>query len=295
MSPYKKLMVAAREYMESNSFLKFLLSAHIYVFALGALIFVLGSFIGAIYDPFTCLGAILVFGGLLVTIISEDVLTLIITSGALSVTCLTAWVVGLVVNPWDGILSEFGIRGYGIGSFRFQPFFYFLIFGAIAIIVLIKSDKLKQMRAEAAARASVPCARCGGAIPRAASFCPVCGAPNPTMQYAPPSGQPYAPPTPPPYAPPAGQPYAPPAPPPYAPPVGQPYTPPAPPPYAPPAPPPYAPPAPPAEPIAEPDAEPVVQEELSAPAEAEGKKCVNCGVDLPAGAVFCGKCGTKQP
>jgi ribosomal protein L40E len=64
--------------------------------------------------------------------------------------------------------------------------------------------------------------------------------------------------------------------------------------YAPPVQPPYAaqpqypPPAQPAAPAAEPAEEP------AAPAEEDKKKCFSCGAELPAGAVYCGKCGMKQ-
>jgi ribosomal protein L40E len=145
--------------------------------------------------------------------------------------------------------------------FFFGPLFYFLVFGAVCIITFVKAEKFVKMRAETAARAAVHCTRCGYAIPRGAVFCPMCGTPNAAMQYAPPVQPPYV--AQPQYAPPA-QPYAPP---------GQPQ---------------YAPPAQPAAPAAEPAEEP------AAPAEEDKKKCFSCGAELPAGAVYCGKCGMKQ-
>ena len=279
MSPYKSFIAAAKTYLESVPFLKFLLSAHIYVFSLGGLIFLLGSFIGGLYDVFTCIGGIIVFAGLLLTLVKEDMLTLIIASGSLAFASLIAWIVGLVA-----------FNLFGVIFFRWHPFLYFLIFGAIAVIVFVKSEKFKQMRVEAAtrneqmrteaaARAMIPCPRCGAGIPRAAGFCPNCGAPSPAMQYAPPS-----------YAPPAGQPT-------YAPPAGQ-YAPPPYPPYAPPAAPYAPPPFVPAEPAAPaPPVEPVVpkpEEAVSAEPAPAVKHCVSCGAELPVEAVFCGKCGTKQ-
>lgn len=296
MSPYKSFISAAKTYMKSVTFLRFLLSAHIYVFSLGGLIFLLGSFMPGVYDLFTCVGGIIVFAGLLLTLIKEDMLTMVLASGSLAFVSLVAWIIGLVVNPWAGVINDlYNLAGmgsfYGFGSFRWQPFIYFLIFGAIAAIVFLKSERFKQMRteavarhekmrAEAAARAAVACPRCGTGMPRTAGFCPHCGAPNPAMPYTPPAGQ-YAPP---PYAPPGQPPYPPGAygQPPYAPPAA---------PYAPP----YAPYAPAASEASVPPAAPEEQAEpVPPPVAPAAKNCVNCGAELPAEAVFCGKCGTKQ-
>jgi ribosomal protein L40E len=287
MSPYKNFISTGKMYLNSNGFLRFLLSAHIAVFALGGLLYLLGAFlinIGnfaglAIYDAFVAVGSVLMWGGLLLSIFAEDPLTIVITTGSISIGALVAWIVMLA-------------RSF---PFYFGPLFYFLAFGTISILMAIKAEKFVKMRAEAAARSAIPCPRCGAGIPKAAAFCPVCGAPNPMMQYAPPpAGQPYAPP--------AGQPYAPqytpqtppqyasPVPPQYAPPVPPQYAPPVPPQYAPPAPPQYTPPVP---PTVGPIEEPAVPEEPT-PAEADVKKCINCGAELPVNAVFCGKCGTKQ-
>jgi ribosomal protein L40E len=254
MSLYKSFVGAAKAYLESIPFLKFLLTARIYVFSLGGLIFLLGSFIGGVYDLFTCIGSIILWAGLLLMLISEDAPALVIAGGSLSAISLIAWVVGLIANPWAGF--------YGYVVFRWQPFLYFLIFGAIAIIIFVKSEKFKQLRAQAAARAAMPCPRCGAGIPKGAGFCSNCGAPNPAMSYPPPS-----------YAPPAG-PYPPPYPP-YPPTYSAvPADAPAPPPYTPPTPPPSVPPV-----------------DSAAPAV---KQCSGCGAEIPAEAVFCGKCGAKQ-
>ena len=278
MSPYKSFISSAKQFLSSNGFLKFLLSARIVVFALGGLFYLLGIFLinirgaGAVsvYDAFTCLGVVLMLAGLLLNTIAEDSMTIMIVSGSVSVASLAAWIVLLA-------------RSY---PFLLTPLFYFLSFGAICLLMLLKAEyfvkmrtqaaaRNEQMRAEAAARAMIPCPRCGAGIPQAAGFCPNCGVPNPAMQYAPP-----------PYAPSAGQP-------PYAPPAGQ-YPPPPYPPYAPPAVP-YTQPVAPAEPAAVP-AEPAVApaEPAAETAEPVVKHCINCGAELPADAVFCGKCGTKQ-
>lgn len=253
MSPYKNFLSAAKDYMNSHGFLRFLLSAHIAVFALGELLYVLGIFLvniaGAggvsIYDAFVTLGAVLMWAGLLLSLIAKDPVTIVIASGSVAFCSLVAWIVLLA-------------RRF---PFFFGPLFYFLVFGAVCIITFVKAEKFVKMRAETAARAAVHCTRCGYAIPRGAVFCPMCGTPNAAMQYAPPVQPPYV--AQPQYAPPA-QPYAPP---------GQPQ---------------YAPPAQPAAPAAEPAEEP------AAPAEEDKKKCFSCGAELPAGAVYCGKCGMKQ-
>jgi len=237
MSPYKSFIAASKNYFASNAFLKFLLSASIFIFAAGGLLYLLGLFIGAVYEAFVCLGSILIWAGLLLSIIKEDVMTILITSGTIALGSLVAWIVKLA-----GAGAYYGIGG---GYFAFTPFFFFLIFSAIAIVVPIKAEKFKQMRAAAAAARpqGIPCQRCGGIVPFGSAFCPACGAPAP--QYAPPQ---------------------------YAPQYAAPQ-------YAPPQPPPQY--SAPAEPVQE-----------AAPA---AKKCVNCGADLPADAVFCGKCGSKQP
>lgn len=272
MSPYKNFLGAAKDYMNSHGFLRFLLSAHIAVFALGGLFYLLGIFLiniasaggVSLYDAFVTLGTVLMWAGLLLSLIAEDPVTIVIASGSVAFCSLVAWIVLLA-------------RRF---PFFFGPLFYFLVFGIICIITFIKAERFVKMRAEAAAKAAVHCTHCGYAMPKGATFCPMCGAPNAAMQYAPPVQPPYA--AQPQYAPPA-QPYAPPVQPPYAPPAQS---------YPPPA----QPAAPAAEPAAEPAAptEPVTPTEPAAPAEEDKKKCFSCGAELPAGAVYCGKCGMKQ-
>ena len=250
MSPYKNFLRAAKDYMNSHGFLRFLLSAHIAVFALGGLLYVLGIFLVniasaggvSIYDSFVTLGTVLMWAGLLLSLIAEDPATIVIASGSVALCSLVAWIVLLA-------------RRF---PFFFGPLFYFVAFGIICTITFVKAEKFVKMRQEAAARAAGHCTRCGYAMPRGAAFCPMCGASNAAMQYAPPVQPPYAPPA---------QPYVPP---------GQPQ---------------YAPPDQPAEPAAEPAAPPV---QPAAPVEEGKKKCFSCGAELPAGAIFCGKCGMKQ-
>jgi len=268
MSSYKNFVSTAKMYLNSNGFLRFLLSAHIAVFALGGLFYLLGAFLinirgggVIIYDSLVTIGTILLWAGLLLSIFAEDPMTIVIASGAVSVCSLVAWIVSLAA----------------LGLFLFSPLFYFLAFGTICIITAIKAEKFVKMRTDAAARSVIPCPRCGAGIPKTAAFCPACGAPNPAMQYAqPPIGQPpYAPPVQPPYAPPVQPPYAPPTQPQYVPPVQPQYVPPV---------------QPPSEAVGEPDA----SEESAASEEPAVKQCVSCGAELPASAVFCGKCGAKQ-
>ena len=255
MSPYKSFIAATKNYFQSVAFLKFLLAASIFIFAAGGIFYLLGMFILSVYEAFVCFGSILIWAGLLLSIIKEDVMTIAISSGVIAVGSLVGWIIKLVGTSYLG----FAIGGF----FTFTPLLFFLIFGAIAIVVFIKAEKFRSMRAAAAAARpqGLPCQRCGNLVPFGSGFCPACGAPAP--QYAPPQPPPqYAPPQ---YAAPQ---YAPPQPPPpYAPPVA---------PVPPVAP---APPAAPAEPVQE------------APAT---KACVTCGAQLPIDAVFCGKCGTKQ-
>jgi hypothetical protein len=248
MSPYKKFIEAAKEYFEGVPALKFLLSIYIVVFAVGGLLFLIGSFVTSFL---ICLGTILMCAGLILTLIKEDMMTLVITSAAISFLSLVAWILLLV-----------GAFTFGYPVFLFDPLFYFLAFGAIAVLVFLKSEKFREMRAAAAKPAGIPCPRCGGIIPFNAAFCPQCAAPNPgPPQYAPPAAPQYAPPAAPQYAPPAAPQYAPPVASQYAPPVApQPET-------------------APAEPAS------------AAPAV---NACVNCGAELPVGAAFCGKCGSKQ-
>ena len=206
MSPYKSFIAASKNYFLSNAFLKFLLAASIFIFAAGGLFYLLGLFIAGVYEAFVCFGSILIWAGLLLSIIKEDVLTIGITSGAISLGSLVAWIIKLA-----GGASYFGMSVGG--SFAFTPFFFFLIFGAISIVVFVMAEKFRSMRAASAAARpqGVPCPRCGNIVPFGSGFCPACGTPAP--QYAPPQPPPYAPPQMQ-YAPPQAPPqYAPPAPP----------------------------------------------------------------------------------
>ncbi len=195
MSLYKSFIAATKEYFQSVVFLKFLLSASIFVFAAGGLFYLLGLFFWSVYDVFVTLGSILIWAGLLLSIIKEDVMTIAITSAAISLGSFVGWIISFIGRSYFGYVVG--------GVFAFTPFLFFLIFGGIATIVFIKAEKFKSMRAaSAAARPSgMPCQRCGNIVPFGSGFCPACGAPAP--QYAPPQ---YAPPQ---YAPP--QPPAPPA------------------------------------------------------------------------------------
>ncbi|MDD5016722.1 MAG: hypothetical protein PHO15_01320 [Eubacteriales bacterium] len=310
MSPYKNFLNAAKAYLNSVPFLKFLLSSYIYVFGLGGLLYLLGAFFGyGVSNFMSPIGIILMYAGLVLTIVQEDVITLLITSGVISIGSLIAWIVALA-----GTAYGFSVYGYNYGfsiggGFSFGPFLYFLIFGAIAVLVLVKSEKLKQMRAEAQARAQVQaqaqaqaqaqmrtqaagtaCPRCGAFIPVTAGFCPSCGAPKPVQQYAPPTQPQYTPPVQPQPAPPVQPQPAPPVQPQPAPPV-QPR--PAPPVQPQPAPPVQPRPAPPVQPQPAPPIQPVtVSSEENT--QAASTKCIVCGEELPLDAKFCGKCGSKQ-
>ncbi len=297
MSPYKSFLSAAKTYFNSVPFLKFLLSAYIYVFAAGGLFFVIGVFLPVtafvLRDFLTCIGGIIAFGGLILTLFAEDDLTLVITSGSIGFLSFVAWI-------WK-MISAGSFWGYSVGGvFFFEPLIYFLIFGGIATLTFIKSEKFKQMREESAARAQatagVPCPRCGAVIPNTAGFCPACGLPRPVQPQQPPV-QPQQPPVQPmqppvqPMQPPV-QPMQPPVQP-MQPPV-QPAQPPVPP-VQPPVPPvqPMQPPVQPVQPPVQPPVPPV-QPEPEPSVQSEQPKCVGCGADIVPGAVFCGKCGTKQ-
>lgn len=206
MSPYKAFLNNVRQFFNTNGFLRFLLSGYIFIFALGGFLFLLGAFILGVYEPFAILGGILIYAGLLLTIIREDVMTMVITSAVISLGSLIAWIIALV-----------GTRVYGFqagGMFLFGPLFYFLAFGTLAVLVFIKAEKFRQMRAASAAArqtAGITCPRCGAFVPGNSAFCPSCGVPSPAAQQYGPVQQPpqYAPPQPQ-YAPPQPQ-YAPPA------------------------------------------------------------------------------------
>lgn len=183
MSPYKNFLASTKAFFNSNALLKFLLSAQIFVFAAGGLFYLLGLFIISIYEAFVCLGTVLIWAGLLLSIIKEDVLTIVISSGAVALGSLVAWIIGLAGKSY----------GFGIvmgGAFMFTPFFYFLVFAAISIVVLIRSEKFRAMRAASAAK--VPgynCPNCGSFVPYTAAFCPSCGAKKPEPQYSAPAQQ----------------------------------------------------------------------------------------------------------
>ncbi len=179
MSPYKAFLNNVRQYFNTKGFFRFLLSGYIFIFALGGLLYLLGAFITALSDVFGVLGAILMYAGLLLTVIREDMMTLVITSGVISLGSLVAWIIALAGG---GSIMGFAIPGY----FVFSTLFYFLAFGAIAIVVFVRAEKFKQMRAASAVAraqmAGITCPRCGAFVPMNAAFCPACGVPNPAMQ-----------------------------------------------------------------------------------------------------------------
>ncbi|MFA5676330.1 MAG: zinc ribbon domain-containing protein [Christensenellales bacterium] len=181
MSPYKNFLAATKAFFNSNAFLKFLLSAQIFIFAAGGLFYLLGLFIIEVYEAFVCLGTILIWAGLLLSVIKEDSLTMVISSGTIALGSLVAWIIGLAGRNY----------GFGIvvgGSFLFTPFFYFLIFAAIAIVIFVKAEKFRSMRAASAAKsAGYACPGCGNFVAYTSAFCPSCGTKRPEQQYAPPA------------------------------------------------------------------------------------------------------------
>ncbi len=201
MTPYKNFISSAQTFFSTNAFLKFLLTAQIFIFAFGSLFFLLGLFILQVYEAFICIGSILIWAGLLLSIIKNDMLTIVIASGTIALGSLVGWIISLAGSAY---------YGYSVGGvFMFTPFFYFLAFGAVTIVVAIKSEKFRGMRAASAVKTmGVACQNCGAVVPANAAFCPNCGAKKPEPQYAPPQ-QAYAPPPPsaqPAYAPPPVQP-----------------------------------------------------------------------------------------
>jgi hypothetical protein len=156
MSPYKKFIASVKEYFESVPVLKFLLSAYIFVFAAGGAFFLLGQFIFGISNSFTTIGTLLMLSGLILTLVKEDVMALLITSGVIALGSLIAWIIRIIQLASFGFYSGFASYYLGDFFFQFSSLFYFLAFGAIAVLVLIKSEKFKEMRAAAAAKAAVP-------------------------------------------------------------------------------------------------------------------------------------------
>jgi ribosomal protein L40E len=198
MSPYKAFLNNVRQYFNTSGFFRFLLSGYIFIFAIGGLLYLLSAFIPAISEPFNVISGILMYAGIILTLLREDMMTMVITSGVISLGSLVAWIIGLVGRDYG-----FGFMGIRTSVFLVTPFLYFLMFGAIAIVVFVKAEKFKQMRAASAAaraQAGIACPRCGAFVPVNAAFCPACGVPNPAMQQygavpqAPPQATPQAPP-----------------------------------------------------------------------------------------------------
>lgn len=257
MSPYKNFLNAAKDYFNSVPFLRFLLTAGIFIFGLGLICYVLEFFIFA-YTILSSIGRILMFAGVLLLVIKQESLALVITSGVASLGCLAGWIYYLVPKYAMGLI---------IGSyFHFESFLYFIGFASITVFTLIYADKFKQMRAaSAAARAQfqpqgIACPQCGAFVPVMAGYCPQCGSKNPVQaQYAAPVQPQYAPPQ-----------------------------------YTAPVQPQYAAPAPPPPPPVQPQPEPLEATPVAEPEQAAVPKCNSCGSELAPGAAFCGKCGAKQ-
>jgi hypothetical protein len=193
MSTYKNFLNAARLHCNSSGLLRFLLSGRAVIFALGGLFYLLGAFLinldnvttgYAIYDAFTAVGVILAVIGVIFCIVADDAMAQVVISSVISAGALAAFIVLGATGKFEFI-------------FYFGPLFYFLVFGAIVLITVLKSEKFKEMRAAAAARAQVaviPCPKCGAFMPMMSSFCPTCGAQSPVIRYAPPAQPQYAPP-----------------------------------------------------------------------------------------------------
>lgn len=251
MTTYKSFMNAARVHFSSSPFLRGLVSGHLVVFIFGAVAYLLGAFLinlretsaFSCYDSLTAVGIVFAIIGLGLSVLADDAMGIVIVSSVISVGALVAWILILVTG--------------GYIPFTIGPLFYCLVFAAVATVAGVKSEKFKQMRAAAAARAQMavmPCPNCGAFVPMNAAFCPNCGAQKPVVQYAPPV-QYQAPPVQYQAAPVQYQ----------AAPVQY---------------------APPAQPVQAPAAPPMP--------ETAAVKCAGCGAELPAGAAFCSKCGAKQ-
>jgi len=293
MNAIKDSLKSLRASFETVPFLKFMVNAGVYIFAAGGLLWLLAGFIPAVTYGFgygalffksllATLGRVLIVAGLFCAVLKREELISMIVCAAISVGALVI-----------AILEAAALRYFP----GFEAWFFFLLFGGLAVLIFLMGDKMKEFRTQAkqnadaraqqraAAQAAaaqvaaqqaaaqqqvqlIECPNCKGPVPINVPTCPNCGAPNPAMQY-----QQQAPPQ----APPAPAQAAPPQAPPMAPPVQASQAPPA----------PQAPEAP--EVPETPDIP-----DVPAPEAQATKKCVACGAELSANAAFCGQCGAKQ-
>ncbi len=281
MDAIKNSLKSVKSVFEGVPFLKVMLTAGVYIFAGGGLLWLISAFLPVIYGAYfiktllASFGRVAIFVGLGFAAVKSEDLFVLITSAAISVGALIAALVEVIA--------------YGYSNF--ELWLYFLLFGGVAALVLIFGDKFKEMKAAAQQRAQeravqqaaaqqaaaqqaaaqaaaaqqvqlIECPNCKGPVPINAKFCPNCGAPNPALQQqAPPVA-----PTPPPAAPAAPAPVAP------------------------------APEAPPAAPTPAQEAPPAAPAQEAPPAAPapETKACSACGAQIPASSAFCGQCGAKQ-
>jgi hypothetical protein len=110
MTPYKNFISAAKAYMNSVPFLKFLLTMSIVVFGVGGFFYLIGAFVMVAASFTSTIGIILMYAGLLLTLIKEDIMTLVITSGVIAVGSFVAVIVTI-----------FSFGGYGYGGYRPLP------------------------------------------------------------------------------------------------------------------------------------------------------------------------------
>lgn len=159
MSPFKNFCEATKAYFATVPFLQFLLTASIYIFALGALFYIVDLFVYT-YLILSGIGRVLIFAGLILTVIKQDAMTLLITSSVISLACLIGWIVALAVQPNLNAFSQWAVYSavYSYG-FKFEPLIYFLGFGAIALYTGLKSERFQQIRAENMAKAQARAAQ----------------------------------------------------------------------------------------------------------------------------------------
>ncbi len=204
--------------------------------------FFTGTFYLQVYEAFICIGSILIWAGLLLSIIKNDMLTIVIASGTIALGLL-----GLDHQP----CGECILRVFSRRRFYVYAVFLFPCFWCRHDSCRHKVREIQGMRAASAVKTmGVACQNCGAVVPANAAFCPNCGAKKPgaairaataglcTASTVCSTG-------------------------------------------------PYA-----AACTASGAAQPAPEPEQ--PEKPEGKKCLNCGMELPFDAAFCGKCGSKQ-
>ena len=160
MSSIEKMIPSVRDFFSENTFLKKMLNLSAFIFAAGLILYVLGIFIADYFEPLTAVAIILIWAGLLLSLVKEDMNTSVMISVGISLASIIGW-----------------IYLFNTDDFYLTPLLYFLIFTSISILIIKNSVKFAKFRSRFSGSAGKTCKGCGKQLLPDNNFCLSCGAP----------------------------------------------------------------------------------------------------------------------